>query len=186
MSKIDWVDESVSHLNVGPHKNLNSKIEKKTYLHLKNISWNQLKLARDMITRYITTTIHRLRVYVIFNLILEKINKNLLQIIKYTGLDAERLSTPIQGFWTYWSNNRHVGFCGDLTLGTHGGLHGPHRKGRSSPQDDGLRLTAQLGAHRKAPRRHPEDCVESVRMCWMYDSMHRLSLTRSDFDLIGM
>ena len=51
-----------------------------------------------MITRYITTTIHRLRVYVIFNLILEKINKYLLQIIKYTGLDAERLSTPIQGF----------------------------------------------------------------------------------------
>jgi len=54
---------------------------------------------------------------------------------------------------------------GGLTLGTHGGLHGPHRKGRSSPQDDGLRLTAQLGAHRKAPRRHPEDCVESDRMC---------------------
>jgi len=59
-------------------------------------------------------------------------------------------------------------FCqtvGGLTPGAHGDAHGPHQQGWSSPQDKSLRRTAQLGARHKASRRHPEDRVESVRIC---------------------
>jgi hypothetical protein len=56
---------------------------------------------------------------------------------------------------------------GGLTPGTHGGLHGPHREGWSSPQDSALRSIAELSMHRKAVWRHRDDFVESVRTCQM-------------------
>jgi hypothetical protein len=99
--------------------------------------------------------------------------------VKLVGLHPRRSDLQIcrsascQTAWTCsrWrrrtNTRRSRTSCGVLTPGTHGDAHRPHRQGQSSPQDEGLWRTAQLGARRKASQWHPEDRVESVRICRM-------------------